>query len=348
MQKPNIIYFTNMDLLSRKAHVVQIVKTAAALSALGLRVKLVVRKAGEASENTFANVGIYQGIKNLETIEYRRRVLLPLLAERAIFYTRSVTWAIKLVRLKTIHRNPIVFETHRKLLYYKNDPETGVTNGIEDRDILEHLYNRADGVLCSCGRTHAKLRERGIRTIQLWYGWTSNIDVNITASRATDIGYIGFKREIYRIIEALRDISCRYRFHIFGGNDTEISKFRNKIDTEIRDRIILHGFIKHRDLHTKTKICGTMIAANEGIKLADYLTVAGAIIAPDLPSIKDILANSACYFKFNDLDSLREAIARVISDSALYLSLREKSARLRTKYIWPHKGAELLKFIEEI
>jgi len=69
---------------------------------------------------------------------------------------------------------------------------------------------------------------------------------------------------------------------------------------------------------------------------------------PLLLAERAILGDSACYFKFNDLDSMREAITQVVADSAFYLSLRRKSARLRAKYMWLHKGMELLKFIEGI
>lgn len=348
MRRFDVIYFTNMDLFSRKAHVIQITQTVAALSALGLKVKLVVKKAGRNPACALEEIGIHRGTENLKIIEYKGDSFPLLLAERAVFYTRSITWAKRLLRLKAIHKNPVVFETHRKLVYYKNDPETGITKGLKDKGILEYIYYRADGVVCACERTYHALKQRGVNTIHLWYGWAKEVDTNITASQSINMGYIGFKEELYMTVEALKNIPFNFRFHIFGGSGTEISSFRNKVDDEIKDRLVFHGFIKHKDLHSRARICGTMIAANEGIKLADYLSIASAIIAPDLPSIRGILGNSACYFKFNNVDSLREAVARVISDSALYIKLRERSARLRSKYVWPHKGIELLKFIEGI
>ena len=337
-----------MDLLSRRAHVIQIVKTVASLSFLGLKVKLIVKKAGRNPEYALEDIGIQRGTENLEIVEYKRDKLPLLLAEKAVFYTRSITWARKLLRLKVIHRNPVVFETHRKLVYYKNDPETGITKGLKSKGILDYIYSKADGVVCACKRTHEELERRGINAIHLWYGWTHRMGRNISTSQGIDMGYIGFKKELYTIVEALKNIPFKFRFHTFGGREAEIEEFRNKIDAGIRDRLIFHGFIKHKDLYSRAKICGTMIAANEGIKLADYLTIASAIIAPDLPSVRDILGDSACYFKFNDLDSMREAITQVVADSAFYLSLRRKSAGLRAKYMWPHKGMELLKFIEGI
>jgi glycosyltransferase involved in cell wall biosynthesis len=129
--------------------------------------------------------------------------------------------------------------------------------------------------------------------------------------------------------------------HIFGGSDTGDEKLEDS-------RVVFHPFLPHRELMKSLASAGVMVSLDEGLKMADYLSLGGAIVAPDLPSTREILGEAALYFSFGSAVSLAESLKRIKETPYLFQRLRETALARSNRYLWPHKAMKLKEFLEEL
>ncbi len=336
-----VAYFTSMDLPSSKAHALQIMETCTALTHLGVEVHLIVSSLQGKPTELWKWYGVEPGPKPLHIIplDQKRGALPLLLSQKAqLAYTRSTRWARFLLGSRWLHGTPVVFETHRKSLYHRRDLETGQGKA-RNREIsrLEEIFQRADGVVCAHGTTWSSLKGRGVKSLLLWYGWTHKGP--ISQGPCWKVGYASFKeKEI--ILEAV-ELVPGLELHIFGSPEEEERKLGDS-------RVVFHPFMPHRELMKNLAGTGIMISLDEGLKLADYLSLGGAIVAPDLPSTREILGESALYFSFDSAPSLAEALKKIKESPYLFETLKKASATRSEKYRWPHKALKLKKFLQDL
>ncbi len=347
MARYRVIYLTNMELPSSKAHSVQIIYTCTALAALGMEVKLVVRRIRTSSEEEALRFYGVEGHLAVEEVD-NLRIWREVRRGRGVFYSRSLSWIERLLRYKPSLPWPVVFETHRKALYYKNDPETGIERGLEDKHRLDKVISRLDGVVCAHGSTYELVKKKGTEALRLWYGWTVETGGGESPSlEGFHIVYVGIKRELLDLIRLIREEELPAHLHIFGGGDKEIARLKR--EGKHTGKVTLHGFVPYRNLLKELKRFKVAIAFNEGIKLADYTSVGTAILAPDLPSVKEILGErGARYFTFGDGDSLKDAVMDVGYSPSKVEELRETSRKMAQLYRWPHKALSLKGFLENL
>ncbi len=337
-----LIYFTSLRLPTTKAHVIQILKTCAALAKYGIDVELIVRELNTPLEHLLEECNV--GADDHFTVSlFKGYKWISFLRRKGIFYTRSLSWAKRLLRLKKFHKNPVVFETHKKSLYYKYDLVTGMEKGLEDKGVLDFVYSHSDGVISAFNCTYQLLRERRINALHLWFGWTH--DLPQKEASVLDVVYTGVKKELSVLLEAVSMVDEDITLHIYGSNKVlfkELLKCSN-----CKQNIVFHGYLSHGDLLQILPTYGIMIGLNEGLKLADYLSAGGPILAPNLPSVRDILGDAAYYFEFNSASSLASSIRKVIEDKNLYSDLRKRAQKRAILYKWPDKARNLIEFLNQ-
>lgn len=330
-----VVYLSQMEVPSRKAHSIQIFKTCAALSQLGVQVVLVVAKGRLSPQEIEETYGVSPRGANFSMVEAKRdwRLLLSLRGERTVFYTRSQRWARLAINTKPLHRRPIVFETHRKAGVFKNDPETGISEPLERRKRIEWIFNRADGVVCAVEETHRRLLSLGVSSLHLWYGWTHR---GFEArGEGLSLAYAGTKD--LGVVMGAMGLLPGLRLTVFGGGEEDKNRFRAH-NVEFAD------FLPHRKLLEKLRDYSGFIATNEGIKLADYLTLRGVIFAPDLPSVREILGTGAVYYNFGSSESLAFALKALFSQRYRVVLCGHTVAKM-DEYLWPEKGRRLKGFL---
>ncbi len=335
-----VVYLTFMDLPSTKAHALQIVETCTALTHWGVRVDLVVAGLKEDPKNLWEQYGVAPVDGMMRLIPLRRKVnVIPLLSgKNVVAYTRSTRWARFLSDFQWLHKTPVVFETHRKSLYHRRDTETGASLArTTEIKRLEEVFNRVQGVICAHGTTWALLRSRGIKSLLLWYGWTHPISKS--QGPPWKIGYASAKEDPL-LLEAIKDLPG-LELNIFGSS----KKGENMVGSAY---VKTHPFTPHARLMGKLAEMGIMVSLDEGIKLADYLSLGGAIVAPDLPSTREILGKAACYFTFGSSSSLALALKRIKESPQLFSRLKKEAFRRSSAYSWPQKAERINPFLEEI
>ncbi len=322
-----IFYLTNAEFPSQKAHVIQICKTAAAFSALSFDTVLTIRK---GKENCSQITGITQNIKSIQLKKkWHMLFLIPHVysLRNLIFYTRSHRWALFIISIGL--SKFLVFETHRKALWYHNDPETGENKGIEDKKKLNKIYDKAKIVVVSDPQTYRFLSTKRKNVILLWEGWCKA--QNITVKKNKKVVYIS-KKDISFLEEAFSKI-CYRNFYI--DLFAEINKNTNNIKAK--------GFLPHDRLIEHLKYYKIGIATQEGIKIADYLEAGLAVIAPKLPSVEFILEKQAIYYKYKNAQSFSNKLNFLLSQPKIVKKLGLNSLKLSRRYLWPTKIVPLTK-----
>jgi len=330
-----------MDLPSPKAHALQIMETCSALGHVGVQVYLVVSSLRGASNEVWERYGVTpppEAVEILPLKEKRKSLHLLLSAQSSVAYTRSVRWARFLLDTSWLHGTPVVFETHRKSLYHKRDLETGLGRaGSKEMARLDDIFHRSWGVVCAHGTTWAKLKSRGVNCLCLWYGWTH--EGYASHGPPWKVGYAGYK-EVNFLAEAIRQVPG-LELHVFGSPQPG-EKAAGK------SRVVFHPFMPHRELIKALAQTGVMVSLDEGLKIADYLSLGGAIVVPDLPSTREILGKGAVYFSFGSSESLADVLREIKEAPRFFEALKRAAARRRVLYLWPHKALELKTFLEKI
>ncbi len=345
---PRILYLSQMELPSKSAHSIQILKTCAALSHLGLKVVLVVERGILTPKQVQELYGVMPSKDGFSVVESRRTtasllrlcgVFLPHIPwnrpPATILYTRSQRWARLAIRTRPLHRLPVVFETHRKAGIFKNDPETGREEPLERRKRVEWIFRRADGVVCAAGATHRGLLAQGVRSLHLWYGWTHT--GFWSRGPLFSLAYAGTK-DLDLVLDAFGRIP-QVKLTVYG------------VPGEMADRLSpppnveLEGFLPHAALLERLGGHGGFIATNEGIKLADYLSFGGLVFAPDLPSVREVLKDGAFYFRFGDAASLAMSIQGALASPRLCQLASRRLVKRGAEFAWPGKGKRLRDFL---
>ncbi len=336
-----IFYFTSMDLPSPKAHALQILETSTALAHVGVEVCLIVSSIKGQPEEIWEGYGLafpHDGVEIIPLAKKRQALSLMVSRKAHLAYTRSTRWARFLLNSKWLHFTPVVFETHRKFLYHRRDPETGLGKA-KAREVtrLETIFNRAEGVVCGHGSTWERLRARGVKALLLWYGWTRGR----VKSRGPSwkVGYAGYKEKDLLLKAA--ELVPGLELHLFGSpqeGEAVVGK----------SRVISHPFMPHGELMDSLSQTGVMVSLDEGLKIADYLSLGGAVVAPNLPSTREITGKGAAYFAFGSPDSLAGALKKLKENPCLLHVLKKASERRSDRYSWNYKALKLKGFLEEV
>ena len=175
------------------------------------------------------------------------------------------------------------------------------------------------------------------------------------------VGYIGHLypgRGIDLIIEIAERVSDAL-FHIVGGNESDIIYWKNR--SQNRSNILFHGHVPHGMLHQYYSFCDIMLApyqrqvkvAGAGkdtskwmspLKLFEYMANGKAIIASDLPSIREILSDNinALLVPADRPDAWETAI-RSLGDAQKRKALGENGKTLISeKFSWNQRAKHIV------
>lgn len=339
----SLVYVTGMEYPNQKAHSIQITRTAVALSRL-TNVYLVVSRlscetpalAEEVRQRYGVDLG--EGVRVIPTGHRHVRgpvfvafllKLLRLVPEDFAFYTRSYRVARRLLRYRWFHRKKILFESHKKAGYLKEDPVEGspyasiradfeATN--EDRGLIEAVYRGADCVFflhkhsMELVRSQIPLRDADF----LWYGLGA-FNRAPSAERPEEFMYCGGlapNKLVGLVLEALRLTTRVKRLDIFGGTPNQLQELETAIRSAgLEGKVRLMGYRPFAQLREEMGKYRYGLATLEGIKVADYVEAGCVPIIPRIPSYTDVfLENDVRFFQADRADDL----ARVLDDSATF------------------------------
>lgn len=178
------------------------------------------------------------------------------------------------------------------------------------------------------------------------------------------VGYVGhlYRGKGIEVIESIAPEMGSVDFHIIGGLEQDINRWRKKISA---DNVFFHGFVRQSELSRyiqQLDICllpnqktvaafgaeGTATVKNiaeftSPLKMFDYMAHGKAIIASDLPVLREVLNDDiAVLVPPEDKERWIEAI-RMLESPEIRCRLGEQAEKLLLqKYTWRTRAEQVL------
>jgi glycosyltransferase involved in cell wall biosynthesis len=335
-QPPAVVYWMPIAYPNAKAHSIQVTRTVHALSAR-LDVHLVVQRGRDARpwrERVREAYGI-EARPGLHLVElpaaWLREPLVPLalraLARRVrgpqVFYARRYPIASSLLRWRALHRRPLVFETHKKEGFRKEDrvegsPFAKLRDSLEAANhsfrLLRRVYCGADALVFlhehSLKAAQQRLPLR--RALALWHGLDRE-RMQLGGPRPRDLVFCG-SLGAGKLFDLVPDALARARSgavcDVFGGSPEEIERWqRRAAELGVAERLRFLGRLPYGELRLRLREYRCGIQTMEGLKVVDYLEAGVVPILPRIPSFSELFAErDVAFYRPDDAQSLARAI----------------------------------------
>lgn len=168
-------------------------------------------------------------------------------------------------------------------------------------------------------------------------------------------GQLNPSRGVEVLVEASRSLpGCEV--HIVGGSEADVVRFRRAHGgADCRDRLVFHGFVAPGALRSLLEEADILALPYLGrglmpyvaaTKVYEYLSLGRPIVASDLPSIREALADgeTALLVPPGDPPALVGAIRRLLADRALAQRLSERARVEAGRYTWEERARTLTRF----
>lgn len=341
-----LYYVANVSLPTVRAHGIQIVKTCEGLSGAGLDVELVVtNRKTPVKENTFAYYGSKENFKItklfcidsvhlgwfgfwFQMFTFVPGVIFYTLFKNGVFLTRDEFLACVLKLLG----KEVVWEAHTgqrnifaKFLINTNAKIIAISHGIQN------LY-----VQMGAKSLNVAVIPDGVDINQF------NIDVSREEARSkvgikSDkklVVYVGslYKWKGWRTLEEAKQ---------FLPKDIEVVVISNRMYLEVpyclkaADVLVIPNSDKEDVSRLYTS----------PMKLFEYMASGRPIVASDLPSLREVLNESNCYFFTPDSsESLAQTINKVLRDGSAIKKAKQALKDVE-QYSWKKRAKEIIEYI---
>ena len=348
--RQHLTYLTCARMPTEKAHGVSIAHMCAAFAAEGALVELVIpTRRNQITEDIFSYYGVPQSfsVRSISSIDFVgrgwthplfffiQRLLFVYSARHAgiapgIIYTREPEIA---AAFATTHR--VIYEAHRWPRGF-----AGWLTAL--------LIRKVALVVCNSHGTESAVRKAGIpQTIVAPNGFDPTLFAQPVPERSV-LGlpegvvalYVGSDapwKGIGVVREAARKLDVGGVSVAIVGNGTLPHRDGSLVEL---GRIAPHrvpAYLRSADilLLPNTKVSEESERFTSPIKLFEYLAAGKAIIASDLPSIREILGpENALFVPPGDARALAEAIQKLANDDTSRAKLAKRSCELALRYTW--------------
>lgn len=371
-----IIYFANVRLPTEKAHGIQIVKMCEAWSGLGLEVELVVpNRLNFIKDNIFD----YYGIKNSFCIN--KLFCFDLISRAAwlgsIAYwveALSFAWSVKrylkhfsgLIYTRELSNiaflgfgNKIVYEAHNlpkrsnapfKYWLKKINNLIVITRCLKDDFI--NLGFPAERILVAPDAVDLKIFSIS----------DSKTDCRKRLNLSQDKKIILYTGHLYDwkgadVLLAVAKLLPECLLVFVGGTDIDVADFKRQARSQKAENVLIIGhrpisempiYLCAADILVLPNSAKSKISARytSPLKLFEYMASHRPIIASNLPSLREILAEeTAAFFMPDNPQSLAESI-KFMLDNPVMTAKKAENAFLKVQnYTWEKRAEQIINFI---
>lgn len=368
-----IIYVSSSFIPSQTANSIQVMKMCQALGIAGHQVTLVARSGGESADHVYGHYGVsrcfdivrfyrpsHKGAGVVYGVQVRRWMSVQFQAD--LLYGRSVHGL-----LATGARGKrIVYEAH-------TPPKSRIHKALEAR-LLQH-----PGCVGLVTISHA-LKNEYLRL----FPWLEVRRILVAPDAADpppsegpegspggslgredrlQVGYVGqlYPGKGMEIIGALAPTMPDVDFHVIGGNDLELARWK---EVSVAENLHFHGFVAPGSLSAYYTALDVLLAPYQRrvfgygrgrdispwmspLKLFEYMSYGKPIVASDLAALREILRHSenALLCPPDDVSKWRESIRLLERDAKLRGELgRTAKDEFRTKYTWAQRVKTILQW----
>jgi glycosyltransferase involved in cell wall biosynthesis len=156
------------------------------------------------------------------------------------------------------------------------------------------------------------------------------------------------------IIKAGEYLNEACHITLIGGNETQIANLKKRLGPVV-DKFSFHPFMPHERIQQYLRdACIALLPNSPGsvsrwtspLKLFEYLANGCAIIASDIPTIRELLTeDQACFYSSGDARALAGCINKLGENPQLTGKLGRKGHALAQQHSWPHRARQIMNII---
>jgi glycosyltransferase involved in cell wall biosynthesis len=370
-----IIYLSHSEIPSRAANSVHVMKMCQAFANHGHEVALLGRRPSRTTAIKIANDYDYYAVQPIFTIfkcplpEIKfigsflqalwTRWIVSRLPTPDLFYARRVYSLAAVAHLQ----RPMILEVH-------DLPSNRQMQTVIGRLLLRPNFVRLVAISAALGEAYRQLYPQlpAHKILIAHDGADDPLTDKLTSGDAPggsngrlQVGYVGhlYPGRGIEIIIALATELPGIDFHIIGGSDEDIRKWRN---VDRRDNLILLGFVPPKDVSRYSNKFDITIAPYQQevsvygkkgntvqwmspLKIFEYMALGKAIVCSDLPVLREVLTDqvNALLVPPDDVAAWTAAIRRLQADDSLRRRLG-KAARqdFLAQYSWQTRAQKLV------
>ncbi|WP_343089282.1 glycosyltransferase family 4 protein [Methanocalculus natronophilus] len=361
-----IVYIATSTIPSRTANSIHVMKMCQAFAQNGHEVTLIVPDWKEGIESGVEDVYEFYGVERCFSIKYcgtqpgkLNRITYGLKAVKQakklsphILYSRDVVTSY----FATLQYMQVIFESHAPI------KDSGIfSNWIFQRLISMPTLKKIIVITQALKKYYLDNYPIPPETILVAPDGADMVPEQTipfqfpNQGRKLQVGYVGhlYKGRGIDIICQLADICSWADFHIIGGRDTDIHYLQN--NTSHLSNLYIHGFKTPRDAERYRLGCDVLIAPYQlrvsvfgkgdtttenwmsPMKIFEYMAVGKAIVASDLPVLREVLYDeyNALLCDPEDIDTWVIAMTRLLNNTELRFKLGENAkSEFYNKYTW--------------
>ncbi|MEJ2200297.1 MAG: glycosyltransferase family 4 protein [Desulfuromonadaceae bacterium] len=366
-----IAYCYPEPLPSDQARSIQVMNTCCALAAQVERVIFYLPAGQSSIDDIFSFYGLTQPA-NLE-IRRLRTSLGPLKSNR--FFNRSLQKHLKtdvpdLIisrHLKTANgllklSTPVIFEAHEVF-------STKQAQAVKNRMLEQRVFAQARGIMY-LSRPLAQTLEAEYAPKATVAIVPSGTEVPPTLPEKNTPGerflvtYMGTTRYAWKgvatLFDAMEYLPDRIGLEIIGSLDPSLASHRMVAPLSAAGRLEVTGHLPPQQAHGRLLQARVAVVPNSGLeaisryytsplKLLEAMAAGAAIVASDLPSIREIVTEKeAILVTPDDPKALAEGIRSMVEDLALRRELTHRAWLRVQDFSWPSRAKKIVNLAHEV
>ncbi len=272
---------------------------------------------------------------------------LPLIRPCDVVFTRHVKAAWWLIKLRSLHQKPIIYEAHE--IFAEKVPKI--------KKLEEEVFHKTTHVFCV---------SRGLqKAIKTKYSREAIVIPNGSKLRSQKV----FNKFLAQKI--VKEIYYTGSFRYAWKGQNILLQVADILPEGVTIRVIgetlfSHPKIKALGFHPPARVhqfldeAQVAILPNLGavmqskfytcpLKLLDYMAAGCAIVASDLPSVREIVSpKEALLVPPDNPQALAEGVKRLLSDRDLRLSLAQAAYQRVKEFTWERRAEKISNFLREV
>lgn len=372
-----LYYLAGTALPTEKAHGLQIMKTCAALagqalSAQGLEVTLLAPKRG------VKDLWAYYQMPATFAVEWAPFKLAPQLGRFGYWWGawRFAWWARRKIKQTgpdlILVRDPLP----ALLASFSGRPVFWESHEPKNNWLFRLVAKRATGIVAISGGIKNFLTERlavpaekisvvpdaaDVEAIQALADdkniWRQKLKLALDKKIVLYTGHLYDWKGADTLARAAKLLPSDVLVVLVGGTTEAIADFQARFGAI--SNLLLVGHQPAVDIPAWLKASDVLVLPNSGkqlisstftspLKLFEYLAAGRAIVASDLPSLREILTDDNCFFvRADDEVALAQGILAVLANPVLAATKAGKAAALAKNFSWTKRAEKLIKIFND-